>query len=114
MPNFEILKKRLALAPEPRRVALELGDLDSVETTKFLTESLPADAPLALRVDIATVTFRHNAFNIAISLYIYTNGTYSVGSSACVTTETSVEHLEAFQRALEFIRIYGLKPWVSR
>lgn len=98
------LRAALDLAPEPRRVALGLGEYDSVRVF--------SDNPtMSVRIgQIADVRFRYEQYREAIGLYVQADGSFSVCMSACVDTDTAPEHLAAFTRASNFILNFGLRP----
>jgi len=99
------LKARLALAPAPRLVSLQLKEEDVVVLAD-------PDDDATGPSHMAHVTFGCSANSRVLLLDLYTNGTYSVASSTTMSTHGSLEVLEAYERGLKFIREYGLTPRV--
>lgn len=97
MTDYPTLKARLALAEAARRVALGLTQEDVVEVHEVGRE-------------VANITFSSPEVRRVLLLTLYTDGTYSVGSSTTLATESSLGVLEAYRRGLKFIQYYGLLP----
>lgn len=113
-PFIAELKAALALDEQPRRIALDLAEFDSVELTKHFTNpvEVPAgiDIRIDIRIDIAIVTFGYSKHCDVVSLYLSQDGKFSVGHSTCVYTDRAKEQLPAYARALRFIERYRLVP----
>ena len=107
--SFEALKAGLALAEHARRVSLELGDFDTVELTKNFSKPVVPDL-IDIRIDIAIVTFAYSKNGAVVSIRVGQDGSFGIGSSACVYTDHAKDQLAAYARALRFIERYRLEP----
>jgi hypothetical protein len=116
MPQDKLKIRELAsvlkLAPAPRHVALNLGPHDEIaafEPPDF-TDMLDAMS-WGVPPEIARLVFKteDNGLHM-ISLTLFANGTFAVGSHTSFATNTFVPYMEAFNRALHIVLTYGLTP----
>ncbi len=76
---------------------------DRVKTYKLIYANTSAEV-------MAEVTFHASPGRDVISLFVYTDGTFTVGGSTTVTTEYFLAYTETYYRAFLFVKVAGLKP----